>query len=298
MSEFAGSIPTDVTPEAVLEARFITLDSGQKLFYRANDLVEPPVVLLHGLTQQSRYWERVYRRLERSIIAVDLRGHGMSHEFNSSEDFSIDRVARDIVELLAALGISRAHIVGHSWGASVALEFSRIAADMTLSCVLLDGGAVNPMDLIPQVVKNRDALRSLLTPPTGPFSRSVLELHYGEIDPSSIEKIMAAVEDSYTTSRPDEYVTRLGIERHMRILDELMSYRHKDDLKDMQVPCWIILCHSGDFWDEAKAEATALFVNHPLIHTQNWYGCHHDVPLQRPYAVAELITTVASMTDD
>lgn len=278
---------------------YVSLSNGERIFFRGHTKSnESPIILLHGLSQQSLYWAMVSSHLRRSIISVDLRGHGLSQGFTANADFSVDRVAHDIVDLMKCLDISRAHIVGHSWGASIALRFALIAPDSALSCVLLDGGAVNPTDLIPDIVKDVDDLRTILTPPEGPFSWSMLLAHYQEIDAFKIEDIMSAIKDSYIAVRPNEYVTKLGFIRHMRILDELMSYDHISDLENTRVATWVIFGHSGDLWDGSKSEKLPLLAKNPLMHIQNWYGCHHDLPLQRPAEVAELISTIASMTDD
>lgn len=284
---------------SMIDIEYVSLQGKECIYYRGGlDPNETPIILLHGLSQQSRYWERVMTVVPRSVLALDLRGHGLSQEFTEFSDLSVDRVARDVIELMDALEIPKAHIVGHSWGASVALRICAIAWERTLSCVLLDGGVFNPTDLIPHYVGSTEELRHLLTPPAGPFSWQMLVNHYHEIDPLHSDRVMSAVSDSYCEQKPDEYLTKIGLARHMRILDELISYDHASDTELTRVPTWVILCLDGDYWDVAKSAVRPFLVNNAHIHVQNWYGCHHDVPLQRPTAVAELIVTVASMTDD
>ena len=83
----------------------------------------PPVVLIHGMVNSSRHWERVALRLADSytVIAPDLIGHGDSA--TPRGDYSLGAHAASIRDLLAAIGMNRATIVGHSLGGGVAMQF-------------------------------------------------------------------------------------------------------------------------------------------------------------------------------
>src|SRR3954447_23250585 len=83
----------------------------------------PPVVLIHGMVNSSRHWQAVAARLaERyTVIAPDLVGHGDSA--TPRGDYSLGAHAAVIRDLLSALGIERATMVGHSLGGGVAMVF-------------------------------------------------------------------------------------------------------------------------------------------------------------------------------
>jgi pimeloyl-ACP methyl ester carboxylesterase len=83
----------------------------------------PPVVLIHGMVNSSRHWESVALRLADAytVIAPDLIGHGDSA--TPRGDYSLGAHAASIRDLLAAIGIDRATIVGHSLGGGVAMQF-------------------------------------------------------------------------------------------------------------------------------------------------------------------------------
>ena len=83
----------------------------------------PAVVLIHGMVNSSRHWEPVALRLaERyQVVAPDLIGHGDSARPRG--DYSLGAHAASIRDLLAAIGIDRATIVGHSLGGGVAMQF-------------------------------------------------------------------------------------------------------------------------------------------------------------------------------
>src|SRR5919107_928247 len=83
----------------------------------------PPVVLIHGMVNSSRHWERVAQQLARdyTVVAPDLIGHGDSA--TPRGDYSLGAHASAIRDLLTVIGIERASIVGHSLGGGVAMQF-------------------------------------------------------------------------------------------------------------------------------------------------------------------------------
>ena len=78
----------------------------------------PPVLCLHGWPQHFLIWRHLWPVLagERRVICPDLRGHGWSG-WPDDGDFRKARLADDAVALLDLLGIPRAHVIGHDWGA-------------------------------------------------------------------------------------------------------------------------------------------------------------------------------------
>jgi 3-oxoadipate enol-lactonase len=78
------------------------------------------VVLLHAICLDWRMWEPVMDSLSstRRVFAYDLRGHGMATGAPAAR--TMGDMARDLVGVLDALGLDRAHIVGLSYGGGVA----------------------------------------------------------------------------------------------------------------------------------------------------------------------------------
>jgi pimeloyl-ACP methyl ester carboxylesterase len=95
---------------------------GRRAVYRiAGD--GPPVVLVHGMLNSSSHWQSVALDLasDYTVIAPDLIGHGDSAAPRG--DYSLGAHAASIRDLLTALGIERATIVGHSLGGGVTMQF-------------------------------------------------------------------------------------------------------------------------------------------------------------------------------
>jgi pimeloyl-ACP methyl ester carboxylesterase len=112
-------------PVAALPAQFdewqIELH-GRRVVYRVAGS-GPPIVLIHGMLNSSSHWRAVALNLasEYTVIAPDLIGHGDSAAPRG--DYSLGAHAASIRDLLAAIGIDRASIVGHSLGGGVAMQF-------------------------------------------------------------------------------------------------------------------------------------------------------------------------------
>ena len=86
----------------------------------------PPVVLLHGFPQTHVMWRKVATVLatDHAVVAPDLRGYGASDKPPESgpETYSKATMARDIVEVMRALGHNRFALVGHDRGALVGVR--------------------------------------------------------------------------------------------------------------------------------------------------------------------------------
>jgi pimeloyl-ACP methyl ester carboxylesterase len=83
----------------------------------------PPVLLLHGFPDSWRLWRHQIPALAAAghrVIAPDLRGFGKSGKPAGVEDYRMRTLVTDVVGLLDALGVGRAAVVGHDWGASLA----------------------------------------------------------------------------------------------------------------------------------------------------------------------------------
>ena len=95
---------------------------GHQVIYRTAGS-GPPIVLIHGMVNSSRHWRQVAMRLAdtHTVIAPDLIGHGDSA--TPRGDYSLGAHAAAIRDLLTAISVGPATIVGHSLGGGVAMQF-------------------------------------------------------------------------------------------------------------------------------------------------------------------------------
>jgi proline iminopeptidase len=104
----------------------------------------PPVVLLHGLTGSLDYWAPFAERLAKThrVLAMDAPGHGDSE---AMEEFSFAGVVRVLCAAVAQLNVQRPALVGHSFGAPLAVCWA--AEHEVASLVLASPVGLVPMDV-------------------------------------------------------------------------------------------------------------------------------------------------------
>lgn len=98
-----------------------------------------PVVFVHGFTCDHTDWDPQVAHLAptHTTVAVDLPGHGASPA--AAEDCSIERYGAAVAQLMRALDLPPATIVGHSLGCRVAVEAALQAPERTRAVALVDG---------------------------------------------------------------------------------------------------------------------------------------------------------------
>jgi pimeloyl-ACP methyl ester carboxylesterase len=99
----------------------------------------PPIVFVHGFAcSHTDYAAQVAHFSGRhQTVAVDLRGHGASA--GTPDECSIERYGADVAEVMRALKLRGAILVGHSMGCRVVTEAALQAPDQTAAVILLDG---------------------------------------------------------------------------------------------------------------------------------------------------------------
>jgi 2-hydroxy-6-oxonona-2,4-dienedioate hydrolase len=98
--------------------------------------------MLHGFLGNLAVWHLymtpVLRREGFRITTYDLRGHGYSDV--TANGYTAAEMAEDLRGLLDELGIKRAILVGHSFGADIAMYFTLLYPDRVVKLVALEPG--------------------------------------------------------------------------------------------------------------------------------------------------------------
>ena len=102
-----------------------------------------PVLLLHGYPETHAMWHKVAPALARdyTVVCPDLRGYGDSSKPKGLPDhsnYSKRAMAKDMAEVMAALGHRRFHVAGHDRGARVAHRLARDHGSRVRSLTVLD----------------------------------------------------------------------------------------------------------------------------------------------------------------
>ena len=263
----------------------------------------PPILLLHGLASSAHIWNLVATQLISygyTVTALDQRGHGESEKPDSGYDF--DTILTDDLAAMNVLEIEHPILVGHSWGAMVALQFATMNAMQVKSLVLVDG-ATNQLSARPGWSREQ-AMKDLAPPRFAGTPRETFLSYYrnsplgGQWSPELEESILKIVQ-----LRDDDTVApRLDYENHLQIISAMWDQPTFELYR--KVPCPITLIVADQ---EPMNEAMKEFVNmrkQGIAHIQEvrsdvhiviMQNTMHDIPLQRPEELAEIIVKVGAI---
>jgi pimeloyl-ACP methyl ester carboxylesterase len=179
------------------------------------------IVLLHGATSNlldmhsslGLPLSNDYR-----VIMIDRPGHGWSSR-NGAADAQLDAQAKFVVEVLAAIGVKQAVIMGHSWAGALVMKLALDYQTLTHSIVLLSpvthpwpGGIAWYHHVVTTPILG-DVFVNAIAAPIGRLSL-----------PSAIKSVFAP------SMPPDDYVNKIGVELVFRPAEFLAN---SQDMKDL-----------------------------------------------------------------
>jgi pimeloyl-ACP methyl ester carboxylesterase len=258
----------------------------------------PAVVLLHGLASNCRIWDGVAPLLAAAglrTVALDQRGHGESEQPDHGYDFAT--VGRDLQAVVAALGLDRPPLlVGHSWGGNVALQYAADRDDSAVAgLALVDGGFI---EVAAWPGMTREKAREQLAPPRFAVPLDAWLSQAGRWMPPGVgsdhgwvrEFLRAGVEvDAAGVAR-----ARFHFDNHMHVVEAL--YEQRPSALYARVGCPVLLLPAGsDEFAALKRPAVDLAAQR-LPHARVvWFDdTMHDIPLQRPEALAAELARFAA----
>ncbi|HSW27244.1 MAG TPA: alpha/beta hydrolase [Burkholderiaceae bacterium] len=118
----------------------------------------PLVVLCHGFPESWYSWRHQLKALAEAgyrAVAPDMRGYGQSDAPDAITEYSMLHLVGDMVGLVLALGVPKAVVVGHDWGAPVAWHCALLRPDLftavaALSVPYRGRGPVQPTTAMPR----------------------------------------------------------------------------------------------------------------------------------------------------
>lgn len=257
-----------------------------------------PVVLLHGLASTCRIWDFVAPILARdfAVIAVDQRGHGDSGKPESGYDFA--SVGRDVAALLEGRGIERPVVAGHSWGADVALELAVARPGLLQGIVFVDGGTI---DASARYATLDDARRQMAPPDFSGVTpeQFMRRVRSGGQWATLIGQRGAAAEDiilaNFETLADGTLRAKLSRDNHLRIIEALWEHHPKDLYPQAHCPVLMLPARqqgNPDAYERTLARSESIAAAERLLPRSKTVWLEdsiHDVPVQRPELVAEII---------
>ena len=278
-----------------------------RLHYRrwsppANLPALPPIALLHGLASSAHIWNLVSPLLaDRGymVAALDQRGHGESDKPSGKYDFAT--ILKDDAEVFQALGIERPVLVGHSWGAMVALEYAVIHADQVTGLVLVDG-ATNQFSLRPNWSREQ-AMKDLAPPSFAGTPRETFLSYFraGPLGQQWSPELEATILNIVQLREDETVAPRLVFENHIEIIGAMWDQPTFELYQQVRCPTTLIVAEQPAsseaqerFMALRQEGITQIHALRPDIRIVRMADTIHDIPLQRPLQLAEEIVHTAS----
>jgi pimeloyl-ACP methyl ester carboxylesterase len=272
---------------------------GLRFHYRELPGEGRSIVLLHGLASNAIWWNLVEPHLARRfrVTSLDQRGHGQSDKPDGGYDFAT--VVGDLATFIAALGLERPVVVGHSWGGNVALEYAARHHDDVAGIVLVDGGFLEPSSR-PGATWER-AERELAPPDLTHLTleQLVQGAKRWELGRIWSEEVEAALVGNFSVAEDGTVRPNLSRENHMRVVRALWEQKPSELYGDVRCPVLFVAAERqaegrAQEWLELKREAIDRAESLLRDCRTLWLpDTIHDIPLQRPVELATAIEEFA-----
>ncbi|HEV2033569.1 MAG TPA: alpha/beta fold hydrolase [Candidatus Dormibacteraeota bacterium] len=257
----------------------------------------PPVVLLHGLSSNARYWERLARHLKgRRLVALDQRGHGLTGRPPETpvlpDGYAMEKLLDDVAFAVAELELGKPVVVGHSWGATVALELVGTRPGLASGLVFVDGPVQSASNLF-----SWEQAQSIMQPPLPRFAC------WADAVTESTRDFEGAWDndlESFVKARimpdGDAFVLTLTAPVRLELLRGL--YESQPDVlwPRVDVPAVALLAQrsAARISRSKQSGVTRLATIAPRVEVR-WFDTPHDIPLFMPAEVASEVERIAAL---
>ena len=259
--------------------------------------LQPPCILLHGLSSNARYWERLAHRLpDRRLVAIDQRGHGLTGRPPRSpalpDGYAMKELLDDITFVISELDLRRPVVVGHSWGATVALELVGTHPATASGLVFIDGPVQSAANLF-----SWEEAQTLMQPPLPRFTSFGEALSESQRDfEGAWDQDLESFVKARVVDEGDALVLTLTAPVRLELLRGL--YESQPDVlwQRVDVPTVALLAKRGPARIARSRElgAERLATLAPSVEVR-WLDSPHDIPLFMPDEVASAVEQVASL---
>ena len=141
----SASATTPTADTALPSGEWRLAVDGGRIWYKVSGTgTATPVILLHGGPGFSSFYMKPLEALgnERPVVRYDQLGGGKSDGLTDTTKITIAHFVKELDSLRAHLGYERVHLVGHSWGTILGLEYYRVhpehVASLTFASAAFD----------------------------------------------------------------------------------------------------------------------------------------------------------------
>lgn len=251
-----------------------------------------PVLLIPGAFSTYRDWNRIIPCLSKEyrVLAIDYLGVGDSDKPRSGTNYTIEAQADFVVKMMESLNISKADIVGVSYGGGIALNIAARYPDRVGKIVCIEGNGLKneklpyrPMEAILKWPVISDVAIGLIR--SGLIDEVVVRLVMGKAWHAMSEEEKREIfgiisQNNKTASRFSWY----HISRSMKT-----SKDFTEEVKKVQLPILYLYGKKSGYRYMAETNAEFLKTHLSNVRIISFEDGIHDLELQKPAEVADLI---------
>ncbi len=265
------------------------------------------LLLVHGLGSALQIWDRVVPYLidhvEGQIVALDQRGHGRSDK--PDDGYTTDQVVKDDYSFAQALGLQKPVIIGHSWGATIAMAYAAEHPEAVRAIILIDGVFGDLKGRIGSTWEQAKALfnmRDITGMPRAAFLQRYLGAVQGRFFTPIWNEELENLVFSFVSLRGDGTIEpRLSFAHDIKLMRTLWETSHVELARQVKQPVLNIAAEHEPAPHDAEARRWLEFKreNAPKLLKAFPNRAHakyvvmpdtvHDIPLQRPQELSEII---------
>lgn len=256
----------------------------------------PPLLAIHGWLDNAASFALLAPRLASRfhVIALDLPGHGHSDHLPAGVVYHFTDYMHAVLAVIAALGLERCNLLGHSLGAGVAALVAAAAPSHIERLLLIEGLGPLADDGTHTLQRLRDSLAASAQPPRplrifadivqAVGARTLASGLRRELARPIVARGLQPAGDGWCW-RSDTRLTRPSAVR-------MAETQVRAILRGIAAPTTLLLAEPAtSYLPGALMEARAACV--PTITTSRLRGGHH-LHLEHPQAVADWITTATA----
>jgi pimeloyl-ACP methyl ester carboxylesterase len=251
-----------------------------------------PIFLIPGAFSTYRHWNRVIPYLSENykLFGIDYLGVGDSDKPCSGFGYTIEEQADLLVEMVKKLRISRVHVVGVSYGGAIALNIAARYPERVDKIVCVEGNGIKHQNLPYRPMEDFLRWPVIGEIPAGVIrsgladrfvAKSVMGKAWGQMNETERKEIIEII------SQNNKMASRVSWNRISRTIETSKDFT--DEAKMIQAPVLYLYGGNSNYHDMAEMNAEFLKTHLPNVKTVWINDGIHDLELQKPEEVADLI---------
>ena len=243
---------------------YIDVEGGRVWYRIVGSGNETPLLLLHGGPGAPSYYLNPLARLsdDRPVIFYDQLGAGRSDRPTDSALWRVDRFVEELAQLRRTLGLEEVHILGHSWGSMLAVDYMLTAPEGVRSLILASPAMSVQRwtedarrlltalpDSVQRVIEHHESEGTTDSPEYQGAVMEYYKLYLSRSDPWSPD-----LESTFANFNADIYGQMWG-PSEFTATGSLKNYEREDVLPELNLP---VLFTAGRY-DEATPESVEYF---------------------------------------